>query len=456
MPEIFSKWQAEYAVRGLPTFPIDPIADGGKTKRPNIKHYDKIGLKGSQQLALKFRDTNGLACMAGARNGLTLVDIDARGAEADRLMADVQCLYGRSRFITRTGRGGLHAYYRYNGEARKIRPNPSTPIDILGGGVVVLPPSLGAEQPYEIIEGHLDDLTALTRIKHAPTPTPKAPISTEPLHLVQEGERDKNFWPYVAQVAHQARSIDDLVKIATELNSMLRQPLTQTEIAAKTKYWWEKTLSGKNRFGTGGFVITDHAVIDGLYQADNDAFNLLIFLQRHNWGRDFALANETCALMPGGGWGRKRLAAARARLIEAGHLKVIRPATMRRPMICRLCHDRDRNRERGREPGQRNKEEGCISSYWWSQTATLNSAPQHELSRRKRGSPNKGATIEQPGARTPIVLIAPHVRHDGFGLAFNPASPPDWVLHMRACAAAVEAGKFGVPSVPRSPSRRVA
>jgi len=79
------------------------------------------GMRGSQQLAMKFRDAIGLGCMAEARNRLTRIDIDARGAEADRLTADAQCTYGRSRFIVRTGRDGRHLYYRHNGEGRKIR-----------------------------------------------------------------------------------------------------------------------------------------------------------------------------------------------------------------------------------------------------------------------------------------------------------------------------------------------
>jgi hypothetical protein len=76
-------------------------------------------------------------------------------------VASVSDLSGE--IIVRSGRGGLHAYYKHSGEGRKIRPNPSQPIDILGGGVVVLPPSLGAERSYEIIKGHLDDLIALTK-----------------------------------------------------------------------------------------------------------------------------------------------------------------------------------------------------------------------------------------------------------------------------------------------------
>jgi hypothetical protein len=39
-------------------------------------------------------------------------------------------------------------------------------------------------------------------------------------------------------------------------------------------------------------VRTDHGVIDDLMMRDPDAFQLLVFLQRNHWGRDFGLANE--------------------------------------------------------------------------------------------------------------------------------------------------------------------
>ena len=105
MPRIFSDWQAQYAERGLPTFPVDPIADGGKTKKPSVRHYDKIGLRASQQLALGFRHQR--HCLRGGMcNRLTNADIDARGAEGDRIAADWQNQHGRARLITRTGRDG--------------------------------------------------------------------------------------------------------------------------------------------------------------------------------------------------------------------------------------------------------------------------------------------------------------------------------------------------------------
>ena len=299
MAQTFATWQGEYAARHIPTFPINATADNGSRKIPGVTNYQRMGLPASRQLVLKGLDADGIACMAGARNKLSVVDIDATGAEADRLMAEAQRLHGRSRFIVRSGRGGLHAYYRYNGEERKIRPDPRRPIDILGGGVVVLPPSRGASRRYEIIEGTLDDLTALTKIKLV-TPSP---IITDPATLrdAQIGERDKKFWPYVARMAHQAKNLMHLIEIAMELNDMFPMPLTQAEINAKCKYWWDKTARGENHFGIGRYVSMGHTIIDTLMMTDPDAFTLLMFLHRHHWGRDFAIANETSIAMPAGG-----------------------------------------------------------------------------------------------------------------------------------------------------------
>jgi hypothetical protein len=85
-------------------------------------------------------------------------------------------------------------------------------------------------------------------------------------------------------------------------------------------------------------VKTDHKLIDNLMMKDPDGFTLLMFLRRTHWGRDFALANETCTLMPEGDWRRQRFTAARSRLIEARYLVIVKPARVNpnRPMILRL------------------------------------------------------------------------------------------------------------------------
>lgn len=159
---VFASWQPEYAARGFATFP--PRSDD--RKRPAVGNYNRMGLPASRQLVMKWGDAEGLACMAGPRNKLTVVDIDARGAEGERLLADVQREIGTAKVIVRTGGGGFHGYYRHAGEGRRIRYDPRRPIDLLGGGQVVLPPSRGSKGNYEIIQGTLDDLATLTSIRH--------------------------------------------------------------------------------------------------------------------------------------------------------------------------------------------------------------------------------------------------------------------------------------------------
>jgi hypothetical protein len=133
-----------------------------------------------------------------------------------------------------------------------------------------------------------------------------------------------------------------LLDEARGVNELLSVPVADSEIVAKCNHWWKKTVAGENRFGVGGFVTTNHATIDGLLMNDPDAFMLLLILRRYHWGRDFPVANDMCEIMPRGGWRRQRFTAARSRLIKAGFLVVVKPASFRpnRPMMCRLAEIR--------------------------------------------------------------------------------------------------------------------
>jgi hypothetical protein len=345
MAGIFATAQPEYAALGIATFPFDATE---QVKRgPLVSHYTRMGLPASKQMALRFPDAPGLAAMAGARNRITIIDIDERGAAGERLLADVQRQFGDAKVITRTGSGGFHCYYLHNGEGRKIRPDPRKPIDLIGGGPIVLPPSRGFRGNYQIIHGKVDDLAALEPIGARSS----ASLAETDLDLrsARDGGRDKKFWGHVARQAHLVRSLDELIAVAREMNELMAEPWSDTEvdseIVKRCKYWWDKTQKGENWFGIGKYVRTDHALVDGLMMSDPDAFQLLIFLRRNHWGRDFRLANETSQLLPLNGakrgqvgWDRERFAGARQRLIEGGFLIVVRPATIKppSPMICRL------------------------------------------------------------------------------------------------------------------------
>lgn len=150
----FAQWQPRYARHGVATFPLEII---GKEKKPMISNYGRVGLRGSGQLALKFPEAQALGFMAGRRT-VFVTDLDSRDEQIIRVG---EKMFGRSPLLWRTGGGKFAAAYAHHGETRLIRPIPDLPIDVLGGGVVVAPGSIGELGPYEIIRGSLDDLDRL-------------------------------------------------------------------------------------------------------------------------------------------------------------------------------------------------------------------------------------------------------------------------------------------------------
>jgi hypothetical protein len=295
----FAQWQPRYAAVGIPTF---PLTASGERKRPLVRGYSHIGLPASGQLALKFLDADGLACMAGARNKLTVVDIDAHGAEGERLLADAQRDYGASRFIVRTGGGGFHAHYRHNGEGRRIRPDPRKPVDLLGGGVVVLPPSRGASRCYEIIQGTIDDLAALTPIRRVVEPEPEHRTGAD------VGRRNNALFHVCMKNAHHCDNLESLLDVARTENAEMLPPMDDAEVVKVAASAWSYEEAGQN-FVNRRVVVVSHDEVDNLMSASPDAFMLLYVLRRHHWDRPFVIANAMADTMPGGGWRRHRFAA---------------------------------------------------------------------------------------------------------------------------------------------------
>lgn len=152
---IFADWQPEYAKRGVATFPVEII---GNDKQPCTKGYLKTGIRGSAQLALKFAEAQSFGFACGRYNRLMVVDMDSTDPA---IVSEGERLFGCSPLLWRTGGGKFAMAFRYNGEARRIRPIASLPIDLLGRGFAVAPPSVGAIRNYEIIRGTLADLDRL-------------------------------------------------------------------------------------------------------------------------------------------------------------------------------------------------------------------------------------------------------------------------------------------------------
>jgi Bifunctional DNA primase/polymerase, N-terminal/Primase C terminal 1 (PriCT-1) len=313
---VFSEWQPLYAESRIATFPVN--AD----KRPAIRRWNQITLRGSARLAERFHEADAFGFQLGPKSRITALDIDSQD---EAILADALTYHGDTPFIVRTG-GGYHAYYSYAGERRLIRPYNDKPVDILGGGFVVAPPSVSAKGTYQIICGNLDDLANLP-----------------PIHVVldglrhdtriPEGKRNNTLFRFALEQARHSDTYDSLLDVMRTRNMDCEPPLPDEVIITTAKSAWRYEQDGRNLVGRGRAVVTPHSVVDELIGESQDAFVLFSLLQRHHWGRNFVLANAMADQL---GWTRKRFAAARVRLQRRGFIQLVMPASYRTPAVYRL------------------------------------------------------------------------------------------------------------------------
>ena len=135
----------------------------------------------------------------GRRSGLTILDVDTPD---ERVLTDALDRHGATPVIVRSGSGNFQAWYRNSGETRRIRPEPDKPIDILGGGFVVAPPSRGTKGCYQFVQGDLDDLGRLPIMQNIKIAAPPAFARLKP-------DRSHHRWPpqpFPVAVLHAVRS----------------------------------------------------------------------------------------------------------------------------------------------------------------------------------------------------------------------------------------------------------
>ena len=313
---VFSQWQPHYAERRITTFPVN--AD----KKPSIRRWNQITLSGSSRLAERFHEADAFGFQLGPTSQITALDIDSRD---EAILADALFYHGDTPFIVRTG-GGYHAYYGYSGERRLIRPYNDKPVDILGGGFVVAPPSVAQKGTYQIISGSLDDLANLPPI-HGVLDGLRTEVRLE------EGRRNNTIFRFALEQTRHCNSFDALLDVIRTRNIDCEPPLSDDVLISTAKSAWRYEQEGRNLVGRGRAVVTPHAVIDELIGESQDAFVLLTLLQRHHWGRSFVLANAMADQL---GWTRKRFAAARSLLQAFGFIQLVMPASFRSPALYRL------------------------------------------------------------------------------------------------------------------------
>jgi hypothetical protein len=304
----FAEWQPVYASHGLATFPVRIDAE---TKKPLAKNYLRAGRRYSERLAQQFPDADAFGFALGPRTKIAVLDCDTTD---ERILSDALTRHGKTPLVVRSGSGHFQAWYQHNGEGRHIRPNPRLPIDILGGGYVIAPPSKGVKSTYQIIEGTLNDLHNLPPLQRF--------IAQKPIEAISEGRRNTALWQHCMR---QCRSCDDfsaLLDVAETFNAhSLNPPLGSDEVVRTARSAWQATERGENRFGQFGAFLT-LAETQSMVR-DPHLLALLAWLKAQNApGAQFLIADGLAGLL---GWSLPQLRRCRKALVDAGHIKMVRP-----------------------------------------------------------------------------------------------------------------------------------
>jgi bifunctional DNA primase/polymerase-like protein/primase-like protein len=331
--DIFGVWQPEYAARGLATFPVR-VVDGNKV--PMTRGYHRTGLRGSTELAQRFGNANAIGIMLNRDR--MIVDVDTT---SESVLADVLAERGETPLIARTAsKGGFHCYYgankfawvNYKTARRAIRPKADVPIDYLGTGFVVVPPSLTAAGRYEFIRGNLDDIARLPPFRGVvPAPWRDDTAETLPtdhgLRGMREHDgRNQTLFMAIGPIArkiHQAHgSREQLLEYARKLNAECENPMEDREVSRIVDSIWRMEMEGRNIIG----LSTMFCLSEEHLSLEADTLKLLAFLRAHQGPHATFMCANGLAHRPEFDCDPKRIARARSTLIELGHLVPVRAA----------------------------------------------------------------------------------------------------------------------------------
>ena len=194
-------------------------------------------------------------------------------------LADALARHGDTPFIVRSGSGHFQAWYRRQNEGRHIRPDPGTPIDILGDGFVVAPPSVGEKGQYEIISGSLADLTG---VASAPEPT-EGTHALEPSALRRAVGTTASGCTACGKRATATTSKHCSTWPGRPMTTYL-PPLQEGEVVKVARSAWGYTERGQNFIGRPATFGSPSDVVDELLAIDPDAYILFSLLLRHHRG----------------------------------------------------------------------------------------------------------------------------------------------------------------------------
>lgn len=309
-PGVFARHAPEYLAHGLACFPVDPRA-----KKPAVRHWQQATPRASRAWARDFPNTAGLGINMGVASGITEIDVDAVGGAA--LAAAVE-RYGESSIVIQTASGKHKLWYRHAGEQRLIRPVPGEPVDVLGAGFTIAPPSeredLGAA--YRFVRGGLEDIGKLPAIR------PGALYGgTRLASQIHQGERNGTLFRWCMREARHCDDAADLIDAAATWADAMPSPLPAREIEKTAISAWKYETEGRNFIGMHRPIVTENDKNMDMLADAPDAYFLLGLFQRFHTNRgDFAIAPAAMAASRNPPWGPERIRRARSMLVRRGLL----------------------------------------------------------------------------------------------------------------------------------------
>jgi hypothetical protein len=323
---IFALHAHEYAEVGLAAIPVDT-----RRKKPTVKGWQRA----TPRLALNWAknqrlgSADGLGIIMGKPSGITEIDVDGVGdAWTSRAIEQ----FGETPIIILTASGKSKLWYRHNGEGRHIRPFVGQPIDILGSGFTIAPPSYREDlaTSYIFLAGGLDDLDRLPSIQ------PQA--FERAAEGVSRGQRNDALWRYCMAQARHCDDVEALIDVAGTWASAFPDPLSSAEIVRCARSAWKYETEGRNFLGLRKPQVTEgDRTMDRLLDQP-DAYTLLQFLRRwHSQRPFFAIAPTRMSEAGSPPWPRRRIERARDVLLQRGFLEELAaPQKGKRPGQYRL------------------------------------------------------------------------------------------------------------------------
>ena len=313
---VFSEWQPRYAERRIATFPVN--AD----KRPAIRRWNRITLKGSARLAERFDEADALGFQLGPRSQITALDIDSQDEATlptlSPVMATRHSLCGLAAGITPTTAM----------RASAVLFDPTTTNPLTYSAVASLSPLLPFRKRV-----HTKSSQAPSTIWRTFHQSMLCSMTYVSKRRIPEGKRNHTLFRFALEQARHSDSYDALLDVVRTRNMDCEPPLPDDVIVTTAKSAWRYEQDGRNLVGRGRAVVTPHSVVDELIGESQDAFVLFSLLQRHHWGRNFVVANAMADQL---GWTRKRFAEARQLLQTLGLIQLVALASYRTPATYRL------------------------------------------------------------------------------------------------------------------------